>query len=180
MQDYNEIREQLNEQESRELELQAKLSKSDRAALEYVKTLSGFKKMFPEHAAEIEEAQAEKETLEAQLEETKAEWCLHIGEAVSAGDVIVHKGVRYTVIQDHVLQADWEPDSVPALYHKEGAEPTGDDPVDEWPEFVQPTGAHDAYAKGAKVTYKGVHYVSLIDNNAYSPEAYPAGWQAQE
>ena len=44
----------------------------------------------------------------------------------------------------------------------------------------QPTGAHDAYAKGAKVTFKGAHYISLIDANVYSPEAYPAGWQLQE
>lgn len=51
------------------------------------------------------------------------------------------------------------------------------DPADEWPEFVQPTGAHDAYAKGTKVTYKGQHYISLIDANVYSPEAYPQGWQ---
>lgn len=175
MEDYNEIQKKLNEQESRELELEARLSKSDRAALEYVKTLSGFKRMFPEHAAEIEAAQAEKEELDAELEETKAEWCFHIGEPVVAGQIIIHKGVRYTVLQGHVLQADWEPDKVPALYRKEGGEPG-----EEWPEWVQPTGAHDAYAKGAKVTYKGEHYISLIDANVYSPEAYPAGWEKQE
>lgn len=44
-------------------------------------------------------------------------------------------------------------------------------------EFKQPTGAHDAYAKGDKVIYKGKKYISLIDANTYSPEAYPAGWQ---
>lgn len=50
-----------------------------------------------------------------------------------------------------------------------------DDP--EWPEFVQPTGAHDAYAKGAKVTYEGRHYTSLIDGNVWSPADNPSGWQ---
>ena len=50
-----------------------------------------------------------------------------------------------------------------------------DDP--EWPEFVQPTGAHDAYANGAKVTYEGRHYTSLIDGNVWSPADNPSGWQ---
>ena len=45
------------------------------------------------------------------------------------------------------------------------------------PEWVQPTGAHDAYQTGDKVRYKGHVYVSLIDGNVWSPEAYPQGWQ---
>ena len=47
------------------------------------------------------------------------------------------------------------------------------------PDWVQPTGGHDAYAKGTLVTYKGKVYKSLIDANVWSPEAYPAGWEAQ-
>ncbi|ERS41816.1 MULTISPECIES: hypothetical protein [unclassified Corynebacterium] len=50
-------------------------------------------------------------------------------------------------------------------------------PVEQPEAFKQPTGAHDAYAKGAKVTYNGAVYESLIDANAYSPDAYPAGWK---
>ena len=30
-----------------------------------------------------------------------------------------------------------------------------EEPADEWPEYVQPTGAHDAYHVGDKITYKG-------------------------
>ena len=52
--------------------------------------------------------------------------------------------------------------------------------MDEWPEFVRPTGAHDAYAKGAKITYRGKHYVSLIDGNVWPPDEYPQGWQSHE
>ena len=44
------------------------------------------------------------------------------------------------------------------------------------PEFKQPTSAHDAYAKGDKVLFKGSTYESTIPNNAYSPEDYPQGW----
>ena len=55
-----------------------------------------------------------------------------------------------------------------------GAEP------EEWPEWVQPTGAHDAYNTGDKVTFNGKHYISKIDGNTWSPEAYPDGWEAVE
>ena len=45
------------------------------------------------------------------------------------------------------------------------------------PEWVQPTGAHDAYQKGDTVTFEGQEYVSLIDGNTWSPTAYPQGWE---
>lgn len=44
-------------------------------------------------------------------------------------------------------------------------------------DFVQPSGAHDVYAKGAKVRFQGKVYESTIPNNAYSPAAYPQGWK---
>ena len=47
----------------------------------------------------------------------------------------------------------------------------------EYPEWQQPTGAHDAYNMGDGVTYNGTRYTSLIDANVWSPAAYPAGWQ---
>ena len=46
--------------------------------------------------------------------------------------------------------------------------------IDEYPEWVQPTGAHDAYNIGDKVTYKGNHYVCDINGNVYAPDVY--GW----
>ncbi|CAH1193731.1 Hypothetical protein ROUS_27 [Brevibacterium phage Rousseau] len=45
------------------------------------------------------------------------------------------------------------------------------------PEWVQPTGAHDAYQTGDKVMFEGDEYVSLIDANTWSPSAYPQGWE---
>ena len=88
-----------------------------------------------------------------------------------AGDRVLHGGVLYKVLQAHTSQADWTPDITPALFVVVS--------LDEWPEFIQPTGAHDAYKKGDKVTFEGKHYISLIDGNVYSPAAYPAGWQEQ-
>lgn len=93
------------------------------------------------------------------------------GKAYAVGDRVKYNGLLYRCVQAHTSQADWTPDVVPALWTRTSA--------DEWPEWVQPTGAQDAYNKGDKVTYKGEHYISLIDANVYSPEAYPAGWEKQ-
>ena len=45
------------------------------------------------------------------------------------------------------------------------------------PEWVQPTGAHDAYQTGDHVMFEGAEYKSLIDGNTWSPTAYPQGWE---
>ena len=49
--------------------------------------------------------------------------------------------------------------------------------VEEYPEYVQPTGAHDAYKKGDKVSLNDKRYVSLIDNNVWNPNIFPMGWE---
>ena len=55
-----------------------------------------------------------------------------------------------------------------------------EDPTDEWPEYVQPTGAHDAYHVGDKITYNGRHYTCVMDGCVWTPDAYPQGWQLEE
>ena len=92
-----------------------------------------------------------------------------VEHAYVVGERLQYNGVLYRVVQAHTSQTDWTPDITPALFVVVS--------LDEWPEFVQPTGAHDAYNKGDKVTFNGKHYISLIDGNVYSPAAYPAGWQ---
>ena len=77
----------------------------------------------------------------------------------------------YRVVQDHISQEDWTPDTTPALYTPIGLTEDG------YPVWSQPTGAHDAYNTGDIVDYNGVLYKSLIDGNTYSPEAYPQGWE---
>lgn len=49
-----------------------------------------------------------------------------------------------------------------------------------YPEWVQPTGAHDAYNKGDIVSHGGKLYQSTIDGNIWAPDAYPAGWTVYE
>ena len=94
------------------------------------------------------------------------------GIAVATGERYQYNGKLYKVIQPHTPQADWTPDITPSLYTEVS--------VVEWPEWVQPTGAQDAYNTGDKVTFEGAHYVSLIDGNIWSPTAYPAGWERQD
>lgn len=48
------------------------------------------------------------------------------------------------------------------------------------PEWVAPTGAHDAYNTGDHVMFEGAEFVSLIDANTWSPTDYPAGWDKLE
>ena len=98
------------------------------------------------------------------------------GESISynKNDRFMYHNKFYKVLQNHTSQANWTPDTASSLYVEII------DPAEEWPEFKQPTGAHDAYAKDAKVTFEGKHYKSLIDANVYSPTAYPAGWNLVE
>lgn len=57
-----------------------------------------------------------------------------------------------------------------------GGEETGE----TVPAFTQPTGAHDAYQTGDRVIYNGQIYESTIDNNVWSPDTHPQGWQLVE
>lgn len=103
-------------------------------------------------------------------------WEDNVGRQVHPGEFYTYDGTDvYRVVQGHVTQADWSPPLAPALFlHLPPAGPSG------CPPFVQPTGAHDAYAIGDCVEFEGANYVSLIDANTYSPSAYPAGWELQE
>ena len=96
------------------------------------------------------------------------------GITYETNDRLIYNDKFYKVLQDHTSQSDWTPDAANSLYVEIA------DPSNEYPEFVQPSGAHDAYAKGDKVTFEGKKYVSLIDANVYSPTAYPAGWSLVE
>ena len=55
--------------------------------------------------------------------------------------------------------------------------PTEPSETEEYPEYVQPTGAHDAYNTGDKITYNGKKYVCKMDGCVWNPDDYPAGWE---
>ena len=92
-----------------------------------------------------------------------------IGRAYAAGDRVQHGGTLYKCVQAHTSQADWTPDATQALWVVVS--------IEEFPEWAQPTGAHDAYNIGDKVTYNGQHYVCTSDGNVYAPDVY--GWQLE-
>lgn len=87
------------------------------------------------------------------------------------GDYISYNNKIYKVLQSHVSQPDWTPDTAVSLFVMRP------DPRVDYSEFVQPTGSHDTYMTGDKITYQGKKYESLIDNNAWSPDTYPSGWK---
>ena len=92
-----------------------------------------------------------------------------VGKYYIVGNTFSYSGKYYKVIQPHTSQITWVPSSTASLYTEITASGT-------IAAFKQPTGVQDAYKKGDKVMYNGSTYQSLIDNNVWSPDAYPTGW----
>ena len=101
-------------------------------------------------------------------------WEDNIGNTITNDDIAKglnryqHNGELYKVVQPTVFQTQYEP----------GAEGTSSIFVkislEKWPEWIQPTGAHDAYAKGDKVTHNSKKWISDVDANVWEPGVY--GW----
>ncbi len=95
------------------------------------------------------------------------EWSAESVEYV-LDDIRQYNGLLYRCVQAHTSQATWTPEDAASLWTRIA------DPAQEWPEWIQPTGAHNAYAKGAKVTHAGKRWVSDVDANTWEPGVY--GW----
>lgn len=62
----------------------------------------------------------------------------------------------------------------------EGTEPEPTPEPEKYLEYVQPTGAHDAYYNGDGCTYKGKKYDCIAPEGVavvWNPDEYPAYWQ---
>lgn len=101
-------------------------------------------------------------------------------DAYNAGDIVDHQGTLYRSLIDGNV---WAPDVYPAGWEvyattepEPGPEPEPETPA-EYPAWVQPTGAHDAYGVGDRVTYQGKVYESTVASNVWSPAEYPQGWR---
>lgn len=82
----------------------------------------------------------------------------------------------YAPIQEQINQIFFILNSMDSRIKKlEGTE----EPIEpeEYPEYKQPTGAHDAYKRGDKITYKGKKYICKMDNCVWSPDTYPQAWE---
>lgn len=88
-------------------------------------------------------------------------------------DKVLYNDVLYKVLQNHTSQKEWTPTSAPSLFAKVL---TSEGEILDWeqPDSTNP------YMKGDKVRYNGKVYESLIDNNVWSPDAYPLGWKEIE
>ena len=98
------------------------------------------------------------------------------GEGVHyiVNDRVRYNGILYKVLQPHTSQPDWTPDTAVSLFARILNPDPEVIPVWEQPDSTNP------YMTGDKVHYPTADdpvYESLIDNNVWSPEAYPAGWK---
>jgi len=110
---------------------------------------------------------------EVELSETieiVQEW--KVDEQVTIGMIRKYNGIRYTCIQAHTTQSDWIPSIVPALWKAMIEIP----PTQQYPDWVQPTGAHDAYNIGARVMYNNQNWESTINSNVWVPGAVQGLW----
>lgn len=98
------------------------------------------------------------------------EWSAESVEYV-LDDIRQYNGLLYRCVQAHTSQATWTPEDAPSLWTRIA------DPAQEWPEWIQPTGAHNAYAQGAKVSHNGKHWISDVGANVWEPGVY--GWTEQ-
>lgn len=98
------------------------------------------------------------------------EWSAESVEYV-LDDIRQYNGRLYRCVQAHTSQATWTPEDAPSLWTRIA------DPAQEWPEWIQPTGAHNAYAQGAKVSHNGKHWISDVGANVWEPGVY--GWTEQ-
>ena len=110
---------------------------------------------------------AENQTDETLIDNKAAFPLWSVGIQVAAGQILRYNDDIYRVIQPHTTQSDWTPDKVPALFSKIS--------LDEFPEWVQPTGAQDAYSAGNKVSHNGKHWKSTVNGNVWEPGVY--GWE---
>lgn len=101
------------------------------------------------------------------------EW--QVGKGYNVGERVIYNDVLYKVLISHTSQETWTPDVAPSLFAKVLNE-SMDGGIPEW---EQPDSTN-AYMTGDKVRFEGQVYESLVDNNVWSPSAYPSAWKLVE
>lgn len=93
-----------------------------------------------------------------------------VEKSYELNDRVQFNNVLYKCVQAHTSQADWTPNITPALWTRVS--------IDEYPEWIQPTGVQDAYNKGDKVSHNEAHWISDVDANVWEPGVY--GWTSEQ
>lgn len=84
----------------------------------------------------------------------------------------------YAPIQEQIDNIYTEINKIKAeIKELKGGQETEEPEQEEYPEYVQPMGAHDAYKIGDKATYNGKKYICKLDNCVWNPDTYPSGWE---
>ena len=148
-------------------DLSERLDEQDKSIKSILKTITLAKDLSQDQKAEIL----------ARYEDYKTD------KTYQEGDKFTYNSKIYEVIQAHTSQTTWIPSETPALYKEFLDVKIQDERGNESQviaEFKQPTGAHDAYNKGDKVSFEGKIYESKIDSNTFSPSSFPDGWNLIE
>ena len=86
-------------------------------------------------------------------------------------DRVRYENVLYRCLQSHNSQESWTPLAAASLWAKVLI--PNPNVIPDW---EQPDSTN-GYQIGDKVMFEGKTYESLINNNIWSPAAYPAGWR---
>ncbi|MDK8668977.1 hypothetical protein QP902_09870 [Corynebacterium marquesiae] len=151
----------------------------EQAQADIVTELQDAGKLEKPEAATEEQAKADS----AKVPEWKSPGVEH-SKMYHYGDVVRYKGklVRST----HKGLNHWEPGTLGfdgRIWEIiEEAEESADTeetakPENTAPAYRQPSGGHDAYKQGDRVTFNGAVYESTINGNVWAPDAYPQGWK---
>ena len=92
------------------------------------------------------------------------------GISYKVDERVNYEGTLYKCLQAHTSQAGWTPTAAASLWAKVLIPD-----ANVIPEWEQPNSTN-AYMVGDKVMFEGHIYESAINNNIWSPSAYPAGW----
>ena len=86
------------------------------------------------------------------------------------GVIVSDEGVLYRSIHDVTnVGQNTKPSQTPSMWTRIG------NPADEYPQWVQPIGVHDAYNEGDKVTHNSRKWKSTVSANVWQPGVY--GWE---
>ena len=94
-----------------------------------------------------------------------------IGVAYAKDARVRYENILYKCLQAHTSQDAWAPIAAPSLWAKVLIPDENVIPEWEQPDSTNP------YMTGDKVMFEGNVYESTIDNNIWSPSAYPGGWR---
>lgn len=132
---------------------------------DYGDVLAAIKKMLSSETDELSDEDALKVAAAFPTWEEK----VNEGKEVATGKRLWFDGRLWKVLQPHIPQSNWTPDTAVSLY----VEVT----IEEWPEIPENIPAADPWMNGWKGTWKGEHYICQMDNCVWNPDQYLDAWE---